>query len=40
MSFWKVMNIAASCLLGILVYRIVSQQAREQGLFEKKETEE
>jgi hypothetical protein len=40
MSFWKVINIAASCLLGVIVYRIVSRNAREKYLFEKKETEE
>ncbi len=40
MGFWKVMNIAASCLLGILVYRIASRQAKEHRLFEKRDTEE
>jgi hypothetical protein len=40
MNFWKTINIAASCLLGILVYRIVSRQARANRLFEKIDTEE
>ncbi len=37
MSFWKAVNIVASCLLGIMVYRIVSRKAREMRLFDKKE---
>ena len=36
MSFWKVVNMVASCFLGIMVYRIVSRKAREKRLFEKK----
>jgi len=33
MRFWKAVNIAASCLLGIMVYRIASRKAREMRLF-------
>ena len=40
MRFWKVMNIAVSCVLGILVFRNVLHQAKESGFFEKKETGE
>jgi hypothetical protein len=39
MSFWKVINIVASCVLGIVVFRISSRKAKEKRLFEKKETE-
>ncbi len=40
MSFWKSLNIAASCILGIVVFRITYRRAKESGLFEKKETDE
>jgi hypothetical protein len=40
MSFWKAINIAASCLLGIMMYRIASRKARELRLFDQKETEQ
>lgn len=40
MRFLKIMNIAASCLLGILIFRIVSRRAKEHRLFEKREAEE
>ena len=39
MSYLKAINIAASCLLGIIVFRLASRRAREMHLFDKKEPE-